>query len=105
VFVGTPYQAIRLSLVGGRDGATATRKILATVISHKLSLNLNWSGRNDKEGIKDYTLIIKCITAALRRNPNLKTFTNVEIQGAIKAWLRNASDRKGGRSNRNKSEG
>lgn len=38
--------------------------------------------------------------ATVRKNPLCTTATATEIEGAVKSWLRNASDRDGGRLRR-----
>ncbi|XP_030766378.1 uncharacterized protein LOC115890328 [Sitophilus oryzae] len=93
---------MKLSLVGGKDVATCTRKILSRLISHQLTLNLNWTGRNEKSGLKELGNVVKVIVASVRRNPNSKNGTADEIEHVIKTWLRNAADRDGGRVRRNK---
>lgn len=46
-------------------------------------------------------LINVFISGAVRKNPLTKEATNSEMNTAIMNWLRNASDRSGGRSKRN----
>lgn len=93
---------MKLALLGGKDGPTAVRKILHHMISHTLALQLNWAGRNAKKGLKENVNILKLIIASVRRNPNSKNTTIEEVETTIKSWLRNATDRAGGRGQRKK---
>lgn len=52
---------MKLSLVGGKDVPTCTRRILSRLISHQLSLSLNWTGRNEKSGLKELGNVVKVI--------------------------------------------
>ncbi|KAG5881358.1 hypothetical protein JTB14_037100 [Gonioctena quinquepunctata] len=90
----------KFQLVGGKDMYETTRKILALLISHKLALSMNWSGRNEKGGFKTLTNIIKLIHVSVRKNPLAINATLSDIENVIKVWLRNAADREGGRSKR-----
>ncbi|XP_074030139.1 uncharacterized protein isoform X2 [Leptinotarsa decemlineata] len=91
-----------LSVVGGRDGFDTVRRLLSKLISHDLALNMNWSGRNQKLSLKEYENTLKMIVAVVRKNPVAREMTAVEVDGAIKVWLRSAPDRKGGRERRRK---
>ncbi|KAG5866763.1 hypothetical protein JTB14_005279 [Gonioctena quinquepunctata] len=84
----------KFQLVGGKDMYETTRKILALLISHKLALSMNWSGRNEKGGFKTLTNIIKLIHVSVRKNPLAINATLSDIENVIKVWLRNAADRK-----------
>jgi len=52
---------MKLSLIGGKDVGSITRKVLGQIISHPLSQTLNWTGRNHKKGIKDQENLLKLI--------------------------------------------
>ncbi|VEN44096.1 unnamed protein product [Callosobruchus maculatus] len=80
---------MKLSIVGGLNFSDSTRKLLTKMISHSLALKLNWSGRNEKGNFKSMTNILRLIYIT-------------EVEGVVKNWFRNATDREGGRSKRNK---
>ena len=49
------------------------------------------------------TLCAVCLDAeAVRKNPVMSRASNLEVESFVKKWLRNASDRMGGRSARMK---
>lgn len=50
-----------MTSVGGKDSGEIIRRILEKIISHKLSLGINWSGRNDKFPFKAMEGIIHLI--------------------------------------------
>ncbi|KAK4887171.1 hypothetical protein RN001_003442 [Aquatica leii] len=68
-----------LQTVGGKDIQDTTRRVLSRIMSKKLAMLYNWS-------------------VAVRKNPFSKNATQQEIESVVKVWLRNASDRDGGRS-------
>ncbi|KAG5869263.1 hypothetical protein JTB14_013886 [Gonioctena quinquepunctata] len=90
----------QFQLFGGKDAAEGTRKILTNLITHQLSLTMNWTGRNNKVGFcvmkKLHTLIHVCV----RKNPMAQNATFSEVENTIKVWLRNAPDREGGMAKR-----
>ncbi|CAG9812853.1 unnamed protein product [Phaedon cochleariae] len=89
-----------ISLLGGRDLNDTTRKILSLLVSHELSLNINWIGANEKGSFQKLENVLKLTYGAVRRNQATANATNSEIDNAIRNWLKNAPDRAGGRANR-----
>ncbi|KAF5277338.1 hypothetical protein FQR65_LT16000 [Abscondita terminalis] len=90
-------------IVGGKDFMETTRKILHKLMTHELSLKLNWTGRNDKISFKNFTNVINLIyvaAVAVRKNSNSSSATLADVENVTKAWLRNAPDREGGRAKR-----
>lgn len=55
------FQSTKLGVVGGKDGPTTTRRVLNAFISQKLATKLNWTGRNEKGGFKEFNNIIKLV--------------------------------------------
>ncbi|XP_044764231.1 uncharacterized protein LOC123320843 [Coccinella septempunctata] len=90
----------KFGLTGGKDVAETTRKIIKLIIGHELAISLNWSGRNNKNGLEPMANIVKLIHGSVRRNPITKNATDMEMNHVIMNWLRNASDRAGGRLRR-----
>ncbi|KAK4886142.1 hypothetical protein RN001_002413 [Aquatica leii] len=90
-----------LQSVGGKDVIDTTRRILARIVAHDVSLTYNWSGRN-KNNFSKLKNVIKLVLVAVRKNPLSKSATQLEVEGVIKVWLRSAPDREGGRVKRSK---
>ncbi|XP_074034733.1 uncharacterized protein isoform X2 [Leptinotarsa decemlineata] len=67
----------QFQIFGGKDGPETVRKIMSQLITHKVALQMNWSGRNNKQGFNSLKKIITLIhaVAPLRmitlRNRNL----------------------------------
>lgn len=49
---------MKKGLVGGREDEDSTRKILSLMIGYDLSLNVNWSGQNNKSGFDSLHKIV-----------------------------------------------
>ncbi|CAG9812896.1 unnamed protein product [Phaedon cochleariae] len=86
--------------IGGRDLGDCTRRLLNKILSHRLTLEMNWSGRNEKKCFKEHVNIRKLILAVVRKY--FKNATETETEQIIKQWLRSAGDREGGRDRRRK---
>ncbi|KAK4885918.1 hypothetical protein RN001_002189 [Aquatica leii] len=86
-----------LQTAGGKDIQDTTRRVLSRIMSNNLAMLYNWSGRNDKTS---FSSLKKLLIVAVRKNPFSKNATQQEIESVVKVWLRNASDRDGGRSRR-----
>ncbi|XP_074041996.1 uncharacterized protein isoform X2 [Leptinotarsa decemlineata] len=85
--------------IGGKDIGDSTRRIMAKLVSHELSLQYNWTGRGKKE-FKSLRNVLRMILVCLRKNPFCRNATETEIASVIKLWLRTASDCQGGRNRR-----
>ncbi|KAG5873469.1 hypothetical protein JTB14_029557 [Gonioctena quinquepunctata] len=48
-----------ISLLGGRDLNDTTRKILSLLVSHELSLNINWIEANEKGSFQKHVNVLK----------------------------------------------
>lgn len=93
-----------LSCVGGKDVGETTRKILTKLISNQLAVNSNWTGRNNKNGLKELRNFINLILVSVRKNPICSNALLDNVEQVIKSWLRTAYDRDGGRSRRKRAD-
>ncbi|CAG9764318.1 unnamed protein product [Ceutorhynchus assimilis] len=92
-----------LKRIGGRNCVETTRRIISILIGHNLALQCNWTGRNSKTAFNINKALIKLITEAVISNPACGSEATASlIEGTMKAWLRGACDRDGGRVNRKK---
>lgn len=88
------------STLGGNNSKDATRRILQHMISHEVSLQMNWKGRGQKHAFQTYQNVIDLIYRSVVQIPLCHLTTVAETENEIKNWLRFAADRYGGRSKR-----
>ncbi|XP_043954449.1 extensin-3 [Gambusia affinis] len=88
-----------LALKGGGSLNECVGRIMAALLTHSLSKQMNWLGVNGKIGFQ-HLHIKKLVTVAVRRNRLTSKATDKEIDMKITKWLQNASDRNGGRDER-----
>ncbi|XP_054912105.1 uncharacterized protein LOC129376524 [Poeciliopsis prolifica] len=91
-----------LALQGGGSLNECVGRIMAALLTHSLSQQMNWRGVNGKIGFQRLHMK-KLVTMAVRRNRLTATATDREIEARITKWLQNAADRNGGRDERRKS--
>lgn len=90
---------LKLMVWGGRNVDDITRRILKNTFGPNLAVDVNWNGANGK--VAFFNLSIRSvIISAVRRNKNLKSVTDYEVEKIIKKWLKYAKDRNGGRNKR-----
>ncbi|XP_016522871.1 uncharacterized protein LOC103132428 [Poecilia formosa] len=90
-----------LALRGGGSLSECVGRIMAALLTHSFSKQINWRGVNGKMGFQ-HLQIKKLVTVAVRRNQLTSMETDRDIDLAITKWLQNASDRNGGRQERRK---
>ncbi|OXA46455.1 hypothetical protein Fcan01_18842 [Folsomia candida] len=90
-----------LSLEGGDSVSAVTSSVLAELFENKFAITVSFTGLGTKAvcGIKG-SPIYKVLIDAVRGNEGFETATVNQIKEATKNWLRNASDRGGGRAAR-----
>lgn len=87
-----------LSNVGGSCVKLMTKRLMAGVLDNQFAKGFNWTGRG-KMSFQALKLCLAILQAVKRVFPNT---TTSETEFFIKEWLRNASDREGGRKTRTK---
>lgn len=93
----------RLSLVGGKKVQNIVRRILEKLFTNQLAVNYNWTGKNNKNPLKDLRCV-KVLCGAVRQNKYTAYAKDDEIRDTITSWFRYTKDRDGGREARRKSE-
>lgn len=88
-----------LSTLGGRDLGKTVGGIMKALVTSRLALQFNWVGSNDKRSFAELKLAA-VVCDAVRMNQSTSLANNKEIEEKIKAWLRQARDRDGGRKRR-----
>ncbi|KAK2881489.1 hypothetical protein Q8A67_018757 [Cirrhinus molitorella] len=87
------------SVIGGVDIKDSVWRIMKHCFTNPLAKQLNWCGINGKTAF--HGLHMKdVITGTVRNNKLTATATNQEVECYIKRWLHLASDRDGGRRER-----
>ncbi|XP_031348267.1 uncharacterized protein LOC116174475 [Photinus pyralis] len=89
-----------LQLIGGKDLSDTCKRVLGKILSNEVAVAMNWSGRNQKEGFVHLNNIVNLVLVTVRKNPLCRDTNKQEVENSIKIWLRNASDRDGGRNKR-----
>ncbi|CAH0553200.1 unnamed protein product [Brassicogethes aeneus] len=91
---------IQLERLEGKDVVDSTRRILSKIISNSLAKEYNWKGKGAKRAFATHVNIINLLLGSLRTNSLTKNASTTEVESVIKAWLRTAGDRDGGRNRR-----
>ncbi|XP_065681210.1 uncharacterized protein LOC100205047 [Hydra vulgaris] len=86
-----------LAQIGGRNIGDTTRRLLRTLFSKGLSLQLNFAGRSGKVGIGNMK-ITSLIVSVVKKNKLLSDVTTSRVEQLVKIWLRQSCDREGGRN-------
>ncbi|KAG5880893.1 hypothetical protein JTB14_001469 [Gonioctena quinquepunctata] len=73
-----------IPLLEGRDLNDTSKNILSLLVSHELSLNINWIGANEKGSFQKLVDVLKLTYGAVRRNQATANTTNSEIDNAIR---------------------
>ncbi|XP_044748997.1 uncharacterized protein LOC123309794 isoform X2 [Coccinella septempunctata] len=82
-----------LGFMGGKSREDVCRSILSNLLSKNFCFHLNWTGRQQKIAFSKFTYINKAILVATRKNKGCEDATQSEVEGTIKAWLRNVYER------------
>nr|XP_047143646.1 uncharacterized protein LOC124817505 [Hydra vulgaris] len=86
-----------LAQIGGRNIGDTTRRLLRTLFSKGLSLQLNFAGRSGKVGIGNMK-ITSLIVSVVKKNKLLSDVTTSSVEQLVKIWLRQSCDREVGRN-------
>ncbi|KAB0804097.1 hypothetical protein PPYR_01067 [Photinus pyralis] len=84
--------ATELSLIGGNEAKTMTKKIMYRLFSNEIGQNFSFEGAKGKEVFKNL-FIYKAIVRAIRLNKKTSNSTEAEIIPKIKDWLAKAKER------------
>ncbi|XP_039284146.1 uncharacterized protein LOC111052364 isoform X2 [Nilaparvata lugens] len=90
-----------LSLLGGKKVGRVVRNILEKIFTNDVAELFNWTGRHSKRCLRDLA-VMKLIPGAVRKQKNLSSATDDEINTNIANWFRFSKDRNGGREQRRK---
>lgn len=88
-----------LSTLGATDLSKTVCGIMKALMTSRLALQFNWVGSNDKRSFAELKLAA-VVCDAVRMNQSTSLANNNAIEEKIKAWLRQARDRDGGRKRR-----
>ncbi|CAL8116182.1 unnamed protein product [Orchesella dallaii] len=93
--------AKELSVIGGSRPQLITTRILERLVSLELSLNLTFTGtgKRAEAGFKG-SKVLELLYLAVRLTRGGETCTNKDVDQFIQLWLKNATDRFGGRKKR-----
>ncbi|CAL8098493.1 unnamed protein product [Orchesella dallaii] len=102
--IGIPYK--QLSVLGGGTPSKITHHILNEIISTEVALVISFTGKGTKAqaGLRK-TPLINLLYETVRRTKGGVSTTNKEINEFVKVWLKNASDRDGGKKRRMSKQG
>ncbi|CAL8131267.1 unnamed protein product [Orchesella dallaii] len=96
----------QLSVLGGGTPSKITHHILNEIISTEVALVISFTGKGTKAqaGLRK-TPVINLLYETVRRTKGGVSTTNKEINEFVKVWLKNASDRDGGKKRRMSKQG
>lgn len=97
------FQVHTVSTGDGINAAAMTRSVLKKLISKHLARVLNWCGRGKKTGMQSMRLA-NVLKVTVRTKYDVRDASDLIIEQAAKAWLRNSVDQEGGRQERRKNK-